>query len=176
MGLGTGDTVAIMSPNCIGFCVASFGLSLAGCVGTNVNPLYTPSELEHQLNDSKAKAIVIIDLFGDKLDKVVANTGVKHVITLSVVDFFPTLKKMLLGFVLKRVRKVVPDMATPHMKLADALAMGRKRAGSRDVASYTKGITGQSLALYQYTSGRPGAAKGLRCPIWRSSAMRNRRG
>lgn len=157
--LEAGDTVAIMSPNCIGFCVASLGIALAGCVGTNVNPLYTPSELEHQLNDSKAKAIVIIDLFGDKLDKVIGNTGVKHVITLSIVDFFPPLKKLLLGFVLKRVRKVIPTMVTPHTRLADALAMGRKHAG-RDVASYTKGINGGSVALYQYTSGTTGRSKG----------------
>ena len=158
--LGTGDTVAIMSPNCIGFCVASLGVVLAGCTGTNVNPLYTPSELEHQLIDSKAKAIVIIDLFGDKLDQVVANTGVKHVITLSVVDFFPTLKKMLLGFVLKRVRKVIPNMNTRNTRFADALAMGRKQAGRADVAAYTKGITGKSVALYQYTSGTTGRSKG----------------
>ncbi|MEP2891871.1 AMP-binding protein [Tateyamaria sp.] len=160
LGLGTGDTVAIMAPNCIGFCVASMGLSLAGCIGTNVNPLYTPAELEHQLNDSQAKAIVIIDLFGDKLDKIIANTGVKHVITLSIVDFFPALKKALLGFVLKRVRKVIPTMTSQHTKLSDALAMGRNRAGARDLASYTKDITPQSVALYQYTSGTTGRSKG----------------
>ncbi len=160
LGLGAGDTVAIMSPNCIGFCVASMGLSMAGCIGTNVNPLYTPSELEHQLNDSGAKAIVIIDLFGDKLDKIIANTGVKHVITLSIVDFFPTLKKALLGFVLKRVRKVIPAMSTPATRFSDALAMGRKRAGSRNVAAYTKDMTGDTVALYQYTSGTTGRSKG----------------
>ncbi|MEP5633434.1 MAG: AMP-binding protein [Tateyamaria sp.] len=160
LGLGTGDTVAIMAPNCIGFCVASMGLSLAGCIGTNVNPLYTPAELEHQLIDSQAKAIVIIDLFGDKLDKIIANTGVKHVITLSIVDFFPALKRALLGFVLKRVRKVIPTMTSQHTKLSDALAMGRKRAGARDLASYTKDITPQSVALYQYTSGTTGRSKG----------------
>ncbi|MEL6809237.1 MAG: AMP-binding protein [Pseudomonadota bacterium] len=158
--LGQGDTVAIMSPNCIGFGVTSLGISMAGCIGTNVNPLYTPSELEHQLQDSKAKAIVIIDLFGDKLDQVIANTSVKHVVTLSIVDFFPTLKKMLLGFVLKRIRKVIPDMASKHTKLADALAMGRKHASSRDLSAYTAGITGNSVALYQYTSGTTGRSKG----------------
>ena len=83
----------------------------------------------------------------------------KHVITLSIVDFFPPLKKLLLGFVLKRVRKVIPTMVTPHTRLADALAMGRKHAG-RDVASYTKGINGGSVALYQYTSGTTGRSKG----------------
>ena len=65
LGLAKGDCVAIMSPNCIGFCVASIGIAKAGLIGTNVNPLYTASELEHQLNDSGSKAIVIIDLFGD---------------------------------------------------------------------------------------------------------------
>jgi len=160
LGLAAGDTVAIMSPNCIGFCVASLGVSIAGCIGTNVNPLYTPDELEHQLNDSGARAIVIIDLFGDKLDKVIANTGVQHVITLSIVDFFPTLKKALLGFVLKRVRKVIPVMTTRHTRMADALAMGRKRSGSRDVGAYRQGITGESVALYQYTSGTTGRSKG----------------
>ena len=158
--LAQGDTVAIMSPNCIGFGVTSLGISMAGCIGTNVNPLYTPSELEHQLNDSKAKAIVIIDLFGDKLDQIIGNTGVKHVVTLSIVDFFPGLKKMLLGFVLKRIRKVIPDMRTNHTKLADALSMGRKHASGRDLAAYTSGITGDSVALYQYTSGTTGRSKG----------------
>lgn len=158
--LGSGDTVAIMSPNCIGFCVASMGLSMAGCIGTNVNPLYTASELEHQLQDSKAKAVVIIDLFGDKLDKIIANTGVMHVITLSIVDFFPTFKKAILGFVLKRVRKVVPAMTTPVTRFADALAMGRKRAGTRDLAAYSRDITPDSVALYQYTSGTTGRSKG----------------
>ena len=160
LGLAAGDTVAIMSPNCIGFCVASLGVALAGCIGTNVNPLYTPDELEHQLNDSGATAIVIVDLFGDKLDKVIANTGVQHVITLSIVDFFPLLKKTLLGFVLKRVRKVIPAMTTSHTRMADALAMGRRRSGSRDVGAYSQGITGASVALYQYTSGTTGRSKG----------------
>ncbi|MEM6374098.1 MAG: AMP-binding protein [Pseudomonadota bacterium] len=158
--LAAGDTVAIMSPNCIGFCVASLGVSLAGCVGTNVNPLYTPSELEHQLNDSKAKAIVIIDVFGDKLDQVVAKTGVQHVVTLSVVDFFPPLKKMILGFVLKRIRKVIPDMTTEHTKFVDALAAGKAHAARVDVTAYTAGVTGDAVALYQYTSGTTGRSKG----------------
>ena len=74
------------------------GLSLAGCIGTNVNPLYTPAELEHQLNDSKAKAIVIIDLFGDKLDKVIANTGVKTCHHAVYRRLFPDAEKNASGF------------------------------------------------------------------------------
>ncbi|WP_299612712.1 AMP-binding protein [uncultured Tateyamaria sp.] len=160
LGLAAGDTVAIMSPNCIGFCIASLGIAKAGCVGTNVNPLYTPHELEHQLNHSKAKTIVIIDLFGDKLDAVVARTGVTHVVTLSVVDFFPTLKRTLLKFVLKRVRKVIPAMTTAATPMAEALAKGRARLASADIPSYTRDVTPASPALYQYTSGTTGRSKG----------------
>ncbi|WP_299212094.1 AMP-binding protein [uncultured Tateyamaria sp.] len=160
LGLSSGDAVAIMSPNCIGFCVALLGVVKAGCVGTNVNPLYTPHELEHQLTHSKAKAIVIIDLFGNKLDEVVARTSVEHVITLSVVDFFPTLKKTLLKFVLKRVRKVVPAMTTPAVSLTEALAKGRARMSSADIPAYTRDVTPASPALYQYTSGTTGRSKG----------------
>ena len=91
-GLTSGDVVAIMTPNCIGFGIASLAVAKAGCISTNVNPLYTASELEHQLNDSKAKVLVIIDLFGDKADAVVSRTNVKQVITLSLVDYFAALK------------------------------------------------------------------------------------
>ncbi|MCA0873956.1 AMP-binding protein [Seohaeicola saemankumensis] len=160
LGLAAGDTVALMTPNCIGFGVASLGIAKAGCISTNVNPLYTAHELEHQLTDSNAVALVIIDLFGDKVDQVIAKTGVKHVVTLSLVDFFPTVKKALLGFVLKRVRKVIPAMATPHTRMADALAMGRKARSGGDVSAYTAHVKPSDTALYQYTSGTTGRSKG----------------
>lgn len=160
LGLSRGDAVAIMSPNCIGFCVASLGIAKAGCVGTNINPLYTAAELEHQLSDSAAKAIVIIDLFADKLDAVVGNTRVEHVITLSVVDFFPPLRRMLLRAVLKYVKKVIPAMQTSHTRFADAIAKGQGAANGIDVAAYTRDLKPSDTALYQYTSGTTGRSKG----------------
>lgn len=160
LNLAPGETVAVMTPNCIGFGVASLGIAKAGCISTNVNPLYTTHELEHQLIDSSAKALVIIDLFGDKVDEVIANTGVKHVITLSLVDFFPALKRAILGFVLKRVRKVIPNMATPHVKLTDALAKGERAIQGKDVAAYSAHVKPQDTALFQYTSGTTGRSKG----------------
>ncbi len=160
LGLAAGDTVALMAPNCIGFCVASLGIAKAGCLGTNVNPLYTAPELEHQLTDSNAKVLVIIDLFGDKADQVVGRTNVKHVITLSLVDFFPVLKKALLGFVLKRVRKMIPEMSTPHVTMAQALARGRKSIHGKNVAAYSDQILPGDTALFQYTSGTTGRSKG----------------
>ncbi|MEX0349380.1 MAG: AMP-binding protein [Paracoccaceae bacterium] len=160
LGLGAGETVALMSPNCIGFCVASLGIAKAGCIATHVNPLYTSQELEHQLSDSNAKALAIIDLFGDKVDQVIGQTGVKHVITLSLVDFFPTLKKALLGFVLKRVRKVVPVISTPHVTMSQALARGRVSIQGKDVGVYSEQVKPSDIALLQYTSGTTGRSKG----------------
>lgn len=159
LGLKQGDTVALMAPNSMGFCVASAGVAKAGLISTNVNPLYTPSELQHQLTDSKAKAMVIIDLFGPKLDEVVAQTGVKHVISVSVLDFFPGLKKAILGFVLKYIKKAVPAMRTPATPLAKAVAMGAAKSGV-DLSTYTKGLSPDDVALYQYTSGTTGRSKG----------------
>ncbi|MDE0944230.1 MAG: AMP-binding protein [Alphaproteobacteria bacterium] len=159
-GLQRGETVAIMTPNCIDFTIASCGAFLAGAVCTNINPLYTAPELEHQLNDSKAKVLVIIDLFGDKVDEVVAKTGVRNVVTISLLEFFPALKKLIIGFVLKRVKKVIPDLNHAHTKFADALELGSKARKGGDVASYTEGLQGTDTALFQYTSGTTGRSKG----------------
>lgn len=159
-GLQRGETVAIMTPNCIDFTIASCGAFLAGAVCTNINPLYTAPELEHQLNDSKAKVLVIIDLFGDKVDEVVAKTGVRNVVTISLLEFFPALKKLIIGFVLKRVKKVIPDLHHAHTKFADALELGSKARKGGDVASYTEGLQGTDTALFQYTSGTTGRSKG----------------
>jgi long-chain acyl-CoA synthetase len=158
--LDAGDVVALMTPNCIGFGIVSLGVARAGCTLTNVNPLYTVPELEHQLQDSGAKVLAIIDLFGDKADQVVPKTGVKHVVTLSLVDFFPPVKKAILGFALKRVRKMVPAMATPHVPLARALAEGRSAARGIDIAAYTEHVTPSDTILLQYTSGTTGRSKG----------------
>lgn len=157
-GLAAGATVAIMTPNCIGFAIASMGASKAGCVCTNVNPLYTAPELAHQLSHSKAEVLVISDLFGDKVDEIIASTGVKHVVTLSLLEGFSPIKRTLLNFVLKRVRKVIPSMKTPAITLKAALAKGR--AHKADVARYTANVSPQDTALYQYTSGTTGRSKG----------------
>nr|WP_246455878.1 AMP-binding protein [Sulfitobacter aestuariivivens] len=160
VGLKSGDAVAVMTANCIGFGVASMGIAKAGCIGTNVNPLYTAPELEHQLTDSNAQVLVVIDLFGDKVDAVIQNTSLRQVVTISLLDFFPPLKKAFMGFVLKRIKKSIPDMRSDHMTLAAALSAGRARAGSADIAAYTADTHPDDTALYQYTSGTTGRSKG----------------
>ncbi|MFC1796912.1 AMP-binding protein, partial [Pseudomonadota bacterium] len=161
-GLKAGDVVATMSPNCIDFLLAVFGIFKAGCICTNINPLYTAPEMEHQLRDSGAKALVIIDLFGDKLDAIIENTSVQHVIKISLLDFFPPLRKAILGFVLKRVKKAVPDMRSSHITMAAVLNQGAARSSAEaiDVASYRKGQSIDDTALYQYTGGTTGRSKG----------------
>lgn len=160
LGLKRGATVALMAPNCIGFGVVSMGIAKAGCIGTNVNPLYTAPELEHQLSDCNAQGLVIIDVFGDKVDEVIAHTSVRKVITLSLLEFFPPLKRAFLGFVLKRVKKVIPQMQTDHVTFSAALKAGRARAGAADITSYTSHVRPEDTALFQYTSGTTGRSKG----------------
>ncbi len=155
-----GQTVAVMTPNCIDFAIATFGIFKAGCVSTNVNPLYTAPELAKQLADSQAQVLVICDLFGDKADAVLSNSPVRQVVTLSLLDFFPATKRAVLGFVLKRIRKAIPAMTSPHTRMAAALAAGRQVAPRGDLAAYAAGIRPDDTALLQYTSGTTGRSKG----------------
>ena len=157
-----GDVVALMSPNCIDFVVAAFGIFKAGCICTNINPLYTAREIEHQLRDSGATILVIVDLFGDKAEAAIDRTDVRQVVTISLLDFLPAPAKLLRQFVLKRIRKAVPKMRTSHVAMAAALKQGaaRRAAGSVNVDAYRSGQSRDDTALYQYTGGTTGRSKG----------------
>ncbi|MEC7469209.1 MAG: AMP-binding protein, partial [Pseudomonadota bacterium] len=104
-GFEPGDAVAIMMPNLLQYPVAMFGILRAGMTVVNVNPLYTARELKHQLNDSGAKGIVIVQNFAHTLEKVVAETGVKEVLLTSLGDMLPAPKRWVVNFVVKRVKK-----------------------------------------------------------------------
>ncbi|WP_407333214.1 long-chain-fatty-acid--CoA ligase FadD [Enterovibrio sp. 27052020O] len=155
LGLKKGDRVAVMMPNLLQYPIALFGILRAGCVVVNVNPLYTPRELEHQLNDSGATAIVIVSNFAHTLEKVVDNTSVRHVILTSLGDQLPRAKGTLVNFVVKYIKKMVPKYSLPHatsMRLA--LKKGRRM-------QYVKPfMTGDDIAFLQYTGGTTGVAKG----------------
>ncbi|CEO39819.1 long-chain-fatty-acid--CoA ligase FadD [Photobacterium kishitanii] len=153
--LQKGDRVAIMMPNLLQYPIALFGILRAGCVVVNVNPLYTPRELEHQLNDSGAKAIVIVSNFAHTLEAIVKNTSVKHVILTSLGDQLSRPKGTLVNFVVKYIKKMVPSYHLPHAtSLRIALRKGRRM-------QYVKPfITGDDMAFLQYTGGTTGIAKG----------------
>ena len=157
-----GDVVALMSPNCIDFVVAAFGIFKAGCICTNINPMYTAREIDHQLRDSGAGILVIVDLFGDKADAAIDRTSVRQVVTISLLDFLPAPAKVLRQFVLKRIKKAVPRMRTSHVTMAAALKQGaaRRAAGSVNVDAYRSGQSRDDTALYQYTGGTTGRSKG----------------
>ncbi|MBL8487394.1 MAG: AMP-binding protein [Rhodocyclaceae bacterium] len=154
-GMGKGDRVALMSPNLLQYPVALFGILRAGMTVVNVNPLYTPRELEHQLKDSGAKAIVIVENFASTLQQVLAATPVKHVITSQLGDLLPAPKRWLINFVIKRVKKMVPDWRIDGaVDMRSALAKGAA-APFTPVAS-----THEDIAFLQYTGGTTGVSKG----------------
>lgn len=155
LGLVKGDAVALMMPNLMQYPVALMGVLRAGCTVVNVNPLYTPRELEHQLNDSKAKAIVIISNFANTLQEVVGNTPVEHVILTNMGDMLGTVKGAVVNFAVKHVKKMIPEFSLPGaIPFKQTLSKGEK-------LTYTKPqMDGEDLAFLQYTGGTTGVSKG----------------
>ena len=154
LGLKKGDKVAVMMPNLLQTPVTILGILRAGCVVVNVNPLYTVRELEHQLNDSESSAIFILANFADTLEKALPKTNVKHIVVTQVGDMVGGLKKHIVNFVVKHVKKMVPSYTLPNaIKFADALAGNE--------ASYKKPeVDLNDLAFLQYTGGTTGVSKG----------------
>ncbi|WP_313396175.1 long-chain-fatty-acid--CoA ligase FadD [Pantoea septica] len=155
LGLKKGDRVALMMPNLLQYPVALFGVLRAGMVVVNVNPLYTPRELKHQLNDSGASAIVIVSNFAHTLEKVVAETAVKHVILTRLGDQLRPVKATLVNFVVKYVKKMVPKYHLPGaVSFRHALQQGEALPYQRP------SVANDDLAFLQYTGGTTGIAKG----------------
>jgi long-chain acyl-CoA synthetase len=153
-GLTRGARIAIMMPNVLQYPVAIAAILRAGYVVVNVNPLYTPRELEHQLRDSGAVAIVILENFANTLQAVVANTSVKHVVVAAMGDLMGA-KGLLVNFVVRRVKKMVPAWSLPgHVRFNDAVAEG----GRQTFKAVKQGP--DDVAFLQYTGGTTGVAKG----------------
>ena len=155
LGLARGDRVAIMMPNVPQYPATVAGILRAGYVVVNVNPLYTARELEHQLKDSGAKAIVIIENFGATLQKCIANTAVKHVVLAAMGDRLGLIKGAIVNYVVRKVKKLVPDFSLPGaVRYNDAIAKGQR-------APFTAPPIGpEDVAVLQYTGGTTGVAKG----------------
>ncbi|MGH7442024.1 MAG: AMP-binding protein, partial [bacterium] len=161
LGLQAGDRVALQLPNCLAYPIAAFGVFKAGLVLVNTNPLYTPTEMAYQFKDSGAKALVILDLFADKLESALPGTNVAHVVTASLTEGFPALSGALVRFVLKHVQHRVPTCRHPHRAFNTVLALGHARlAQGLDPKTYTSNLGPDALACLQYTGGTTGVSKG----------------
>ena len=153
--LQPGDRIAVQLPNVLQYPVAVFGAIRAGLIVVNTNPLYTAREMEHQFNDSGAKALVCLANMAHLAEKVVPKTGVKHVIITEVADLLPPLKRLLVNSVIKYVKKMVPPFHLPKaIKFNDVLAKGH----GQPVQDVSPG--GGDVAVLQYTGGTTGVAKG----------------
>ena len=154
-GVARGARVALMMPNVPQYPIALAGVLRAGCVVVNVNPLYTPRELEHQLKDSGAEAIVILENFATTLQQVVARTAVRHVVVASIGDLLGFPKGVITNFAVRRIRKVVPAFSLPgFVRFNDAVAEGSRRKLK------TPEIGPDDIAFLQYTGGTTGVSKG----------------
>lgn len=155
IGLEKGDRVAIMMPNVLQYPVVLAGVIRAGFIAVNVNPLYTPRELEHQLNDSGAKAIFIIENFAETLDKVIANTPIKDTFVTGVGDLLGFPKGLLTNLVLRHVRKAVPPYKLAgHKRLSHVLSQGKSMVLKKP------DVSADDVAVLQYTGGTTGVSKG----------------
>ncbi len=155
LGLSKGDRVAVMMPNVPQYPVAVAAILRAGLVVVNVNPLYTARELEHQLKDSGAKAIVIIENFAATLEKCIAQTPVQHVILAAMGDRLGLLKGGLVNYVVRNVKKMVPAFRLPQaVRFNDALSKGRQQAFRKPE------LSADDIAVLQYTGGTTGVSKG----------------
>jgi long-chain acyl-CoA synthetase len=155
LGLTTGDRVAVMLPNVPQYPVAVAGILRAGFVVVNVNPLYTPRELEHQLKDSGAKAIIILENFAATLQQVLDKVPTKHVVLAAMGDLLGLVKGALVNYVVRNKRKLVPPFSLPQaVGFKQALQQGRTRAVKPAV------VGPDDVAVLQYTGGTTGVSKG----------------
>ncbi|TPL05055.1 MULTISPECIES: long-chain fatty acid--CoA ligase [unclassified Mesorhizobium] len=154
-GLEKGARVALMMPNVLQYPVAMMAILRAGYTVVNVNPLYTPRELEHQLKDSGAQAIVILENFAGTLQAVIARTSVKHVIVAAMGDMLGGLKGAIVNIVVRRVKNMVPAWSLPgHVKFNAVLKTGAT------IAFKPPTVSGDDIAFLQYTGGTTGVSKG----------------
>ena len=155
LGLKPGDRVAIMMPNLLQYVIAMYACLRAGYIVVNINPLYTSREVNGTLRDSEAKAIIIIENFAKTLQNALPGTKCEHIITTAVGDLFPFFKRTLVNFVVRKVKKMVPEYSLPNaVGFNEALEIGRRHGFTAHEIHNT------DIAFLQYTGGTTGVAKG----------------
>lgn len=155
MDLKPGDRIAVQMPNCLQYPVVFIGALRAGLIVVNTNPLYTPREMEHQFRDSGAKAIVIAANFAFNLEKIIAKTDIKKVVITELGDMLGGLKKHLVNFVVRRVKKMVPPYNLPGALSFNTILNEGKSLPYKEVAAKP-----EDVILLQYTGGTTGLSKG----------------
>lgn len=158
LNLNPGDRVAVQMPNSLSYPIVAFGIFKAGLVLVNTNPLYTPSEMIHQFRDSGARALVVVDMFADRLPEVLGKTNIETVVTVKISEFFPTVVARVIRLVQRFWNRSLPKITVNHTPFADALTRGSKISG--DVSEYHKDVTLDTVAALQYTGGTTGVSKG----------------
>ncbi|MEM9761737.1 MAG: AMP-binding protein [Pseudomonadota bacterium] len=161
-GLAAGDRVAVQMPNCLSYPVAAFAVFKAGCVLVNVNPLYTADEMAKQFQDSEPHALIIIDLFADKIPAATQAHPIPNVIVTRVAEFFPSMPRWIVGLVQKYWDRSIKPIEVAHIRMPDALDAGRRRIAEDrvEVSAYHQTIGADDVAVLQYTGGTTGVAKG----------------
>lgn len=161
-GLKAGDRVAIQMPNCLSFPVAAFAIFKAGCVLVNVNPLYTAEEMARQFEDAEPHALIIVDMFADKIPAATRGHPIPNVIVTRIAEFLPAMPRGIVGLVQKYWDQSVKPIETAHIRLPDAIQAGRSHRATDhvEVDGYTRDVTPDDVAVLQYTGGTTGVSKG----------------
>ncbi|OJJ13350.1 long-chain-fatty-acid--CoA ligase [Alphaproteobacteria bacterium AO1-B] len=161
-GLAQGDRVALQMPNGLSFPIAAFGVFKAGCVLVNVNPLYTAEEMARQFQDAEPHALVIVDMFADKIPAATKGHPIPNIIVTRVAEFLPSLPRGIIGLVQKYWDRSVKPVEVPHIRFPEALAAGRehKTRDHVEVDAYHQSVEPDDVACLQYTGGTTGVAKG----------------
>jgi long-chain acyl-CoA synthetase len=161
-GLAQGDRVALQMPNGLSFPIAAFGIFKAGCVLVNVNPLYTAEEMARQFQDAEPHALVIVDMFADKIPAATKGHPIPNIIVTRVAEFLPSLPRGIIGLVQKYWDRSVRPIEVPHIRFPEALDAGRdhKTRDHVEVDAYHQSVEPDDVACLQYTGGTTGVAKG----------------
>ncbi len=161
-GLKQGDRVAIQMPNCLSFPVAAFAVLKAGCVVVNVNPLYTAEEMAHQFADAEPQALIVVDIFADKLTQALKGHPIPNIIVTQVAEFFPAMPRGIVRLVQKHWDRTLAPITLPHIRLPDAIEAGRQKSARKSIAveGYSSVLSPDDIACLQYTGGTTGVPKG----------------